>query len=61
MKHFGLPLGLGLLFLAGGPNRAADLEKKNGPEVKVVSYGQLGEFVKKNRGKVVLVEFWATW
>jgi thiol:disulfide interchange protein len=64
MRKLGLGLGLGLaalLAFSGGTPLAADPPKKTGPEVEVVSYAQLGKLIKNNRGKVVVVDFWATW
>ncbi len=43
-----------LLFLSGGPETG--LEKH-----RIISYVELGEIVRQQRGKVVVVDLWATW
>jgi hypothetical protein len=58
----GLGFGLAALMAFSGPApRPADAAGKDGPDVKIVSYSKLGDLVKKFRGKVVVVDFWATW
>ncbi len=50
--------GLGALVLAIGtaaPAPAPDIS------AKLVSYADLGKFVRDQRGKVVVVDFWALW
>jgi thiol:disulfide interchange protein len=64
MRTFRAGLGLSLaalLTFSGGVPQAADSASKDGPTVKIVTYSKLGELIKKNRGKVVVVDFWATW
>jgi hypothetical protein len=57
-----ISLGLLALFSLCLPSiRAADAPKKAESGVQIVKYSQLGDLVKKNRGKVVVVDFWATW
>jgi thiol-disulfide isomerase/thioredoxin len=48
--------GLGGLLLAIGAAASA-------PDIsaKVVNYDDLGKFVRSQRGKVVVVDFWANW
>ena len=58
----GLGLGLAAMMAFSGPApQAADATAKDGPDVKIVSYSKLGDLIKKYRGKVVVVDFWATW
>jgi hypothetical protein len=64
MRTLRLGLGLGLAALmafSGTAPQAADAAGKDGPDVKIVSYSKLGDLIKKYRGKVVVVDFWATW
>ena len=35
--------------------------QQNDIDVRVVKYKQLGEIVTQNKGKVIVVDFWATW
>ena len=56
-SYFGL--GLLALFLAAGMLGAAPKDKKAADRSRVVSYKELGEVVKKYRGKnVLVVEIW---
>lgn len=48
---------LALLPLLGGPALSAD--DKAEVSLKVVKYGELGDLVKKSKGKVVVVDLWA--
>jgi thiol:disulfide interchange protein len=48
---------LAILLLAG--TAAAQANEK--VEVKTVKYAQLGEAVKAQRGKVVVLDVWADW
>jgi thiol:disulfide interchange protein len=57
-KGLGLSLMAGLFLGAGGGQSAA--APKEG-EITIVKYTELGELVKKHRGKVVVVDLWATW
>jgi thiol:disulfide interchange protein len=55
---FGL-LFAGLASLAfAGPARA---QPTSSVELTTVKYGNLGEVVKKHRGKVVFVDFWSVY
>lgn len=57
MKRFTWLAFLPVLLVAG--NGGGGQEKKGGAvELKVVKYDGLAEAVLKNRGKVVLVDFW---
>jgi thiol-disulfide isomerase/thioredoxin len=49
-----------ILLLLTLPDRGTG-QGKGGVEVKEVKYPALQEMVLKNRGKVVVVDFWATW
>ncbi len=51
-----------MLFFVIKPLPAFSQEKKDSSQVsvKVVKYGGLAEEIRKNRGKVVVVDFWAT-
>jgi hypothetical protein len=56
MKTIGWALLAPVLFVVGGSGSG---QEKVGPiELKVVKYDGLKEAVLKNRGKVVLVDFW---
>src|SRR5262245_8445132 len=58
MRMIAWSAGLSVLFLAGpsglGQNKSAE------GEVKVCKYDQLMDVVRKNQGKVVLVDIWHT-
>ncbi len=51
-------LGLGLLTAALLVPRTVPAAEAAKEEIKVVTYAQLGDIIKQNRGKVVVVDFW---
>jgi hypothetical protein len=52
-------LGLGLLSLGGGPRPLAGQADDGTVTLKTVKYTELGDIVRKLKGKVVVVDFWA--
>jgi hypothetical protein len=58
MRAIGKIFCLALILWSG--TQALPQGKAGEPEVKVIKYDQLKEAVLKNRGKVVLVDFWFT-
>jgi hypothetical protein len=58
MRAIGKISCVALLLWSGA--RGLTQGKAGEPEVKVIKYDQLKEAVLKNRGKVVLVDFWFT-
>jgi thiol-disulfide isomerase/thioredoxin len=56
-------LGLTLALLLGGGLTARPAGETAAPrvEVEVVKYDGLGAKVRQHKGKVVVVDFWATW
>jgi hypothetical protein len=61
MRRFRWAVALGLLAvlsLCSGRTPGAELGNDSAGQIKVVKYPQLGEVIKKNRGKVVVVDFW---
>ncbi len=51
-----LMTGLALLLLAQG---AARTQEKDAVDLKVVKYDGLADAILKNRGQVIVVDFWA--
>ena len=52
-----------LPFSLSGPYQTAfaqDSKQDSEPKVKVVKYDDLGKAIRQLRGKVVVVDFWAT-
>jgi hypothetical protein len=60
MRRYPLSVFAGLLacglLVPGASNTASAANGKDG--IEFVTYPQLGDLVKKNRGKVVVVDFW---
>jgi thiol-disulfide isomerase/thioredoxin len=52
---------LGLLFLSAAVSAFAEDKADGAVELKVVKYDGLGDLVRRNAGKVVVVDFWATY
>jgi hypothetical protein len=65
MTNFGrsswspLLVGCGLLLLAGIAGRGTSQSPKPEPTLKLAKYAELGDLVRQQRGKVVVVDFWA--
>jgi hypothetical protein len=60
MSRRGFGLSLLTTFLVNPAWTWAAEQPSKAQEVKIVKYTQLGDLVKKHRGQVVVVDFWAT-
>jgi hypothetical protein len=59
MRTFRVAVALGLLALGLAGPRTAGEPPAPSVEVRVVKYPELGETIRRLRGKVVVVDFWA--
>src|SRR5439155_11864728 len=57
MTRIGIPVCLTLWAILGVPGQTQ--APKDGVQLQTVKYSGLAEVIHKNRGKVILVDFWA--